>query len=388
MDDSLRNAELPLRSVWQRAISFVTAERLSWAVIAFGIVLRAAQYLFNPALYVDEGALALNVINRTFGGLLQPLDSNQAAPVGFLMLEKIALLAFGDSEYSLRLFPFLFAVASLFLFYHVARRCLAPWAVVIAMTFFAVSGHVIYYASQIKQYSSDLSITLLIALIGFDGVSKEMTVRRASLLAITGAVVVWFSHPSVFVLAGVGTTLAVVALRKKDWARLRRLVTCYAIWVLSFAAFYLISLRNLSGNETLENSWERKGTFMPLPPQSLSDIGWFFSAFFRMFANPLGLPFPIAAGLVFIVGCIALLKKKTRLLILTSPVFFTLLASGVHKYPFGRRLLLFLIPLLLMVIAAGIQYLLDKQSRYSAFVSVAIILLAIFELLSGDTLSL
>jgi 4-amino-4-deoxy-L-arabinose transferase-like glycosyltransferase len=234
--------------------------------------------------------------------LLQPLDSNQAAPVGFLMLEKIALLAFGDSEYSLRLFPFLFAVASLFLFYHVARRCLAPWAVVIAMTFFAVSGHVIYYASQIKQYSSDLSITLLIALIGFDGVSKEMTVRRASLLAITGAVVVWFSHPSVFVLAGVGTTLAVVALRKKDWARLRRLVTCYAIWVLSFAAFYLISLRNLSGNETLENSWERKGTFMPLPPQSLSDIGWFFSAFFRMFANPLGLPFPIAAGLVFIVG--------------------------------------------------------------------------------------
>ena len=388
MDDSLRNAELPLRSVWMKAIPFFTAERLSWAVIAFGILLRAVQYLFNPALYVDEGALALNVINRTFAGLFQPLDSNQAAPVGFLMLEKIALIAFGDSEYSLRLFPFLFAVASLFLFYHVARRCLAPWAVVIAVTFFAVSGHVIYYASQIKQYSSDLSITLLIALIGLDSVSKDLTARRVTLLASAGAIAVWFSHPSVFVLAGVGTTLAIVALCKKDWAKFWKLAFCYLIWLLSFAAFYLISLRNLSGNQTLENSWERKGTFMPLPPLSFTDIEWFFNAFFKMFSNPLGLPFSIAAGLIFIVGCVALLKKKTQLLILTAPVFFTLLASGVHKYPFGRRLLLFLIPLLLIVIAAGIQYLIDKQRRYSAFISVAIVSLAAFELLSGDTLAL
>src|SRR5215216_2407681 len=257
MDDSL---ELPSRGVWKRAIPFYTAERLSWAVIAFGILLRAAQYLFNPSLYVDEGALALNVINRSFAGLLQPLDSNQAAPFGFLALERIALLAFGGSEYSLRLFPFLFSVASLFLFYHVARHCLAAWAVPIALAFFAASGHVIYYASQIKQYSSDVAITLLIVLIGLDVARKELIARRAALLAITGAVVVWFSHPSVFVLAGVGSTLALIALRERDWARFWKLAACCFLWVSSFATFYMISLRSLSGNSTLENSWERKGT--------------------------------------------------------------------------------------------------------------------------------
>ncbi|HEX8090278.1 MAG TPA: hypothetical protein VF762_15575, partial [Blastocatellia bacterium] len=67
---------------------------------------------------------------------------------------------------------------------------------------------------------------------------------------------------------------------------------------------------------------------------------------------------------------------------------FTLLASGVHKYPFGRRLLLFLIPLLLIVIAAGIEYLIDKRRPYSMLLGLAIINLAVFELLSGDTLSL
>ncbi|HVG19460.1 MAG TPA: hypothetical protein VNI02_10425 [Blastocatellia bacterium] len=388
MDDSLSRAELPVRTARHMALPFITEQRLSWAVLAFGVLLRAAQFLFNPALYVDEGALALNIISRSFAGLAQPLDSNQAAPIGFLALEKIALLAFGDGEYSLRLFPFLFSAAAMFLFYQMARRCLSSWAVPIALTFFAVSGHVIYYAAQIKQYSSDVSITILITLMGLDLASKELTARRAALLATAGASVVWFSHPSVFVLAGVGTTLAMAAMRSKDWARFWKLAGCAAVWVASFAAFYIVSLRNLSGNQTLENSWERKGTFMPLPPHSLSDIEWFFGAFFKMFSNPLGLPFPVAAGLVFAVGCAALLKNKTRLLMLVSPVLFTLLASGVHKYPFGRRLLLFLIPLLLIVIAAGVEYLIDKRRRYATTAGLAIINLAAFELLSGDTLSL
>jgi hypothetical protein len=388
MDDSLRGAELPMRSAWPKAISFLTVERLSWAVIAFGVVLRAAQFLFNPALFVDEAALALNIINRTFAGLVQPLDSNQAAPLGFLMLEKMAQLAFGNGEYALRLFPFLFSVASLFLFYRAARRCLTSWAVPIALVFFVASGHVIYYAAQIKQYSSDVAITLLITLIGLYVSAKELTARRMTLLASVGAVVVWFSHPSVFVLAGAGTTLAIAALRNKDWARFWKLASCYAVWLASFAAFFIVSLRSLSGNQTLESSWERKGTFMPFPPHSISDIEWFFSAFFKMFSNPLGLPFPIAAGVVFIIGCAALLRKKTQLLMLISPVLFTLLASAAHKYPFGRRLLLFLIPLLLIVIAAGIEYLMDKRRRYSMLLALAITNVAVFELLSGDALSL
>jgi len=252
MQNSLSRSEPAIKVLYLKAAQVLTANRLAWIIIAFGAALRATGYLFNAALYVDEGALALNIINRSFAGLLLPLDSEQAAPIGFLFLEKLAFLALGDSEYSLRLFPFLFSVASLYLFYQVARRCLAPWAVAISLLFMAVSGHLIYFAAQIKQYSSDAAITLLVILAGLEIGSKELTMRGASLLATVGAIVVWFSHPSVFVLAGAGMALSFSALWKKDWPRFWKLAGVYAVWVLSFAAFFMLSLRNLTGNKTLE----------------------------------------------------------------------------------------------------------------------------------------
>src|ERR1051325_5755613 len=132
-----------------------------------------------------------------------------------------------------------------------------------------VSSYVIYFAAQIKQYSSDIAITLLILILGFDIETKELTARRAALFATVGALVVWLSHPSVFILAGVGGTLALSALLKKDWARVSKLAVIITVWLMSFAAFYLVSLKNLGGNETLEKSWAKKGTFMPLLPHSL-----------------------------------------------------------------------------------------------------------------------
>src|SRR5690606_12042987 len=62
---------------------------LSMLVVVLGIVLRLRQYFANRSLWVDEASLALNIINRSFGGLTQPLDYNQGAPVGFLFIEKL-----------------------------------------------------------------------------------------------------------------------------------------------------------------------------------------------------------------------------------------------------------------------------------------------------------
>ena len=386
MQNSLPRNDPTVKDYYQRAAQVLTARRLAWGIIAFGAGLRAAQYLFNAALYVDEGALALNIINRSFAGLLLPLDSEQAAPIGFLFLEKLAFLTLGDGEYSLRLFPFLFSLVSLLLFYEVARRCLASWAVPLSLLFFAVSGHLIYFAAQIKQYSSDAAITLLVILTALEVGSKELTPRRATMLAAVGAIVVWFSHPSVFVLAGAGTALSLAAMRRKEWPRFWKLAGAYAVWVLSFAAFFMISLRNLSGNQTLEKSWAKKGTFMPLPPLSLDDLAWFPGAFIKMFSNPLGMPFPLIAAVVFIIGCVGLLQKnKRQLLIFIAPILFTLLASGLHKYPFGRRLLLFLIPAVLMVIAAGVQRIITFKLPYSLAAGSAIAALLLFQPVGGAT---
>ena len=97
-------------------------------LLVIGAVLRAAPFLLDRSLWLDEAKLALNVLERSPAQLFGPLDYGQAAPVGFLLLEKQAVAAFGEGERALRLVPLLAGVASLWLFFVVARRWLSPAA--------------------------------------------------------------------------------------------------------------------------------------------------------------------------------------------------------------------------------------------------------------------
>lgn len=136
----------PIRTGFFPSVSlFHGSTRLVWAVIGLGVILRLMQYLCNRSLSFDESLLALNIIDRSFTGLLHPLDYDQGAPIGFLMLEKLAIQVLGNSEYTLRLFPLLSGVGSVWLFYGVASRCLTPKALPIALGLFAVSAPLIYY---------------------------------------------------------------------------------------------------------------------------------------------------------------------------------------------------------------------------------------------------
>ena len=62
-----------------------------------------------------------------------------------------------------------------------------------------------------------------------------------------------------------------------------------------------------------------------------------------------------------------------------------MLASGFHKYPFGRRLLLFLIPVLLIVIAAGIQSIINSKPPYSLAAGSVIAALLLIQPVGGAT---
>jgi hypothetical protein len=90
--------------------------RLIWFSVALGALLRLVQYLRNRSLWLDESSLALNILHRSYSGLLEPLDYHQGAPVGFLMLEKLAVRSLGAGEYALRLAPLVAGLVSLFLF--------------------------------------------------------------------------------------------------------------------------------------------------------------------------------------------------------------------------------------------------------------------------------
>lgn len=365
------------KQIFQKASLLYTSGWLPWIIICFGVILRLVQYLFNRSLWLDESFLALNIINRSFLELLQPLDYYQGAPIGFLMLEKYAVQSFGNSEYALRFVPFLSGIISLILFYNVTKHYVKQDAVLIALGLFAISGPLIYYSSEAKQYSSDVAIALLLYSIAIYVHSKGLTTLNTIIFGAIGATAIWFSHPSLFILAGIGVCLMVIYIKRKEWSKVGRLSAAYLIWALSFIANYFISLRNLGSSEVLLDYW--KNSFMPFPP-SLLDAKWFVMTFFDFFDNQSGLTLVSSvAALTFIVGCFSMyLRNKELFFLMLSPAFFALLASGFHMYPFSGRFLLFIVPSMILFIAEGLEHIIDKTRNNSAIIGIAFVILLLF----------
>lgn len=351
-----------------------------WIVVAIGITLRLAQYGLNRSLWLDEAFLALNIVNRSFPELLKPLDYGQVAPVGFLLMERLNVQLFGDNEYALRLFPLIAGVSSLFLFYYVAKRLLKKGAVIIAVILFALSSTLIYYSSEVKQYSSDAMIALLLYVMALHIHSKKWSGLHGFLYGAAGAIAVWFSNPSVFVLAGIGLTILLWCLTKKEWPDIGRLSIIFSLWLLSFITFYIsiISQLNKSGIvSNMQREW--RNSFIPIPPSSFSDLQWYIDNFFNIVSNPAGIFLSSMATFIFLIGCISMfIKDKQVFFILLSPLMITLLASGCHMYPFTGRFLLFLVPSLLLLVAEGVEYIRDKTRPTSPAIGGLIIGLLLF----------
>lgn len=343
-------------------------------IILFGIFIRVSQYLNNRALWGDEASLALNIVDRSYLELLQPLDRNQAAPPGFLWIEKLSTQIFGNNEYSLRLFPLIAGIVSLIAFYKLGKWTVStiPEKIVsritlsIALILFACLRYTLYYATEVKQYSSDVMIALLLCLLLIPLREQVLNIRRILLLGILGGVAIWFSHPVIFVLAGIELANLILTSAQQRKAILINRLPTYLIWLISFGFMYFLTIARVMQNNKLQSAWGDEY------PKTVFDLIWLLDSFGRFFYRPLGFSaiFDGIAILAFVVGSIFFIKKKPeKFLILMSPVLATLAATYLHKYPFRGRLILFLAPFFILVIAEGITFLLSnfthsKQRKY------------------------
>src|SRR5690349_8062912 len=99
----------------------LTSSRLALAAVALacvaGISLRLIQYGANTALWLDEIPLVKGILEPDLWTLLsRPLPFDQVAPMGFLLVQKLAVITLGPSDYVLRLFPFLCAAGAVVVF--------------------------------------------------------------------------------------------------------------------------------------------------------------------------------------------------------------------------------------------------------------------------------
>ncbi|MCP4404707.1 MAG: YfhO family protein [bacterium] len=383
-----------------RSASRSNSLKLLWGLLAVGLIVHTAQYLFNRSLYVDEISLALNILQRSFRELLQPLDYHQAAPIGFLWVERLMLSLFGEHEYALRFFPFASAILSIFLFARIAQSYLRRSAALFAVALFVMSEPLIFFSSTVKQYSCDVFFVLLLYVLAHSLQTSRVAWSTAAWIGFAGAIIIWFSHPAIFVLASIGVTLTSVAFIRRERHKLGPLLLATCCWALSFLGFYLFSLQQLGENEYLSTFWQ--GAFLKFPPGSFSDViapvtrifqftGYatgYSQAIFdsiqshslsRLFeyirqlltssqTSPLSLIFPflflaLSCTIVYIlmfgsviVGGISMSRRAPVALgLLSLPLCGVFAASALQKFPLGSRVLLFYVPMLLLMMGEGIS---------------------------------
>lgn len=339
---------------------------ISWIIIIFGIIIRLIQYISNRSLWADESVLALNIVNRSYTELTQPLDYDQVAPIGFLWIEKLLVNLLGNNEFALRLFPLMAGILSLFIFAIVARRYLNNFGRIIAILLFSTLSPIVYYSTEVKQYSTDILIGLflcyLLAPYGREKLTRSQIITKSLLVAIC----LWFSHPAIFIFAAMVLVNLFDYIINKNTDQFKQKLLVYISGLVSFVVLYFGFLNRANDNQTLFDSW---GDAFPNHP---FDIIWYFDAFGKFFYKPLGFEYYKIFGFtinldaiaiaLFVFGCFCYFhKNKIIFYTLLFPLLTTFAAAALHLYPFRNRVVLFLVPFFLIAIAQGIIWLLSKK---------------------------
>jgi hypothetical protein len=339
--------------------------------------------------------LALNIVHRSYSGFLRQLDFLQGAPLGFLTIQKLVVDALGNDEYSLRLLPFIVGSLALVLIVFLARENLLRAAVPLATVAFAVSDPLINWTVYAKPYSGDVFLSVVVLWVALRALHQPANPSVLITFAVVGALAVWLSYASVFVLAGVSTALISGALVRKEWRRATLIAAATSAWLASFGVFGFTLLRNLSSLQSIDcvNCFAggSGGSGGGPSTSGLHSL----RASFGEFRYVSGVPHfldrgPYDAGLLifFIAVCFCALGLYTLVvrqpetgLALVAPLAFALIAWALHKYPMFGRTQLFLIPNFVLLLAQGMAYAFATAARMSVRVVTAgcgaIVLLAI-----------
>lgn len=353
-------------------------------LVVVGAGLRLWQYFANSSLWMDEAALARNIVERSTASLLQPLDYAQAAPPGFLLVEKAIAAILGPSELALRLFPLVCGLGALLLFSRLAFTLLEEWAATYAVGLFAIGSPFIYFSSQVKQYSSDTFCALLVTLSALWMRRQPERFHRSIIVALVGAAVVWISHPAVIVVAGTGMALAACALAEKSRTQVRSVLVVGVVWILGVAAAGLFAMQNVTPMDRTYFDWFWGAGFWPWPPRRLADIVWPFRQLTLVFGTFVtgprrtngGLNYPWSSifALVVLIGYAAFWRtRRDAALLLLTPAIVALIASAFLVYPFAGRLMMYLLPGFLLALAAGARFLIVSLPEWLSVTALALL---------------
>ncbi|WP_375436852.1 glycosyltransferase family 39 protein [uncultured Hymenobacter sp.] len=367
-------------------------------LLFLGIALRVFHYVYNRSLWTDEIYLTAGIAEMNFQDLLsKPLPYMQKAPIGYLLICHLFVVLFGNNELALRLYSLLTGVAALFLFVPVARHFLKPFGTLVALTLLACATPIVYHSVEAKPYGPDLFITILL-LWFYVRYQQNTSSKNLWWWGIGGSIAVWLSYPSIFVLAAMGLAVGGNYLIKGDWNRIFRLVLPFGLWLVSFLLSYFLFTKEGSDAGWLVYFFYKFEGYFPLQP--VSSVTWLMKKAVIFFHYPLGLTWidelveqtylrrfvqrmTIVPVVLSGLGVLYFFRTNKRYLLVVGLVLLVaVVASCLKLYPFHERMIVYLAPFVILLLAAGCDYLSSKTTSLK-YVSYGLTLLLLGGLLKN-----
>ncbi len=311
--------------------------KYAWHIIGFtAISLRLYYYVLNPSFFLDEV--------RTVAYLYGDIDwyFGITWPIGQLELVRIISQLFGYSEYVLRLTPLLGSFGSLIVIALLMKEWLGERFSQLLILLLAISPLSLQFSIEFKQYSLDLFISSLF-LYTFTLYLKEKSIKNLVINILVSSIGIVFSYPLIFTISG---SMVFYFLTNKIEFKINYFKT-YLIGLLSLISFgilYTLIVSKSTGAEGLVDYWN--DYYMPTQLSSL--LKWIPFIISDTLKNTLGFKsYATYLGFILITtGMILLIyeKKFREIFYFFLPLVFVLIASIFQKYPFGERVIFFMLP--------------------------------------------
>lgn len=331
---------------------------LHFLIIFISFSMALFQLIWNRSLWFDEALLANNIIGRSYEGLLHPLNDDQVAPILYLMLTKSTSLIIPESEIGLRLVPFLFFCFAVLLFYKTLLLLFSKeLTITFCLSLFLFNSSLIYYSSEVKQYTTDLFVAILLIYIVLCSVSeKKIAILK---LLIFGSLSIYLSNITPIILLSLG--IYTLIIYKKHFYGNKQIFYSISIlfffWLLNFVFYFFCFIYNHPTKDFMQNYWGF--AFLPYNPFSSEFYNFLWTKFEMIFTVLLHYKnVGYFLLFLFLIALIRLFKGKfyLELVLFFLPVIIHLILSAFAMYPFEQRLLLYMVPSIVIIIGFSVEY--------------------------------
>ena len=355
-------------------------DHAEWWIVGLGVCLRLMVYARNHELCFDEQSLWGNIAGVPIYQFSSELSADQLAPIGFMIAERSIAALVGTFRAVGRLIPLLFGLAGLLLYLPLVRKALPRRGALVALVLFALSDDLIYFSSEVKQYSLDVAVAVAVSLATLHAIGRPVSGRIGWGMALGAIASPWFSFPAVFIVAGCGLALVVTSLFAGHLRDAALWCMIGAAWSVSFVAGYNASHALLSSHTSMYKFWDF--AFLPVWPLPMSILRTYQTVgiLLEVFVNPLNMVHPRWAGvllplLVLSIGTTSLARRCwPAWIVFVVPILLAIFASSIRRYPFHGRLVLELVPAFYLLIGLGAQRLCDGIEGLSGLGSKVLLL--------------